>query len=371
MRFRYKRIFCFFLIPLAFLLMQLAQANPSWVETVYSSRFYSVLSQGVSNVTGLLPFSMAETLLWLLAFAALAAICYGVYVFFKNIRRYKDYILGLLANLLAACSIVYFVFVVLCGFNYNRYPFSHFAELGIQPREAVELAQTTRYLLNEAVTLRQAVPLDENGCATMPYTFEEASELARSGLDNLSRDYPILRGMYSPAKPVRASSGIMTRLNLCGFFFPFTFEANVNADLVPSELAFTLCHEMAHVRGFMREDDANFISYLACQATDDPSFQYSGTLHSLIHCLNALYRADSQLYSQVMAEMDAGIASDIRQINAYWAPYSGKPASKFSQKVNDSYLKVNNQSAGVDSYGNTVDSLIAYYKSLDLEEPTD
>ena len=81
MRFRYKRIFCFFLIPLAFLLMQLAQANPSWVETVYSSRFYSVLSQGVSNVTGLLPFSMAETLLWLLAFAALAAICYGVYVF--------------------------------------------------------------------------------------------------------------------------------------------------------------------------------------------------------------------------------------------------------------------------------------------------
>ena len=72
-----------------------------------------------------------------------------------------------------------------------------------------------------------------------------------------------------------------------------------------------------------------------------------------------------------MAEMDAGVAGDIRQINTYWAPYSGKPASKFSQKVNDSYLKVNNQSAGIDSYGNTVDSLIAYYKSLNPEESAD
>ena len=40
----------------------------------------------------------------------------------------------------------------------------------------------------------------------------------------------------------------------------------------------TICHELSHLKGFMREDEANFIGYLACIGSDSPDFRYSGYL---------------------------------------------------------------------------------------------
>lgn len=366
MHFRYKRIFFLLLIPLGYGLMQITSLSPDWVEKWYSQGIYPVLAQGISNVTGLFPFSVAQVILYALVIAAVAAVGYGVSVFFKNIRRYKDYLLGSLANLATAVSVIYFVFVLLCGLNYNRQDFGYFTPLQVQPRQVVDLVETTQYLMKEASDYREEAGTDSVAPFTMPYTFEEASQIAANGLDQLSLTYPVLRGMYPCAKGITFSAGILSELNLCGFIFPFTYEANVNTQIPPSELAFTLCHELAHVRGFMKEGDANFISYLACISTEDPYFQYAGTLHSLIHCMNALYRADSQLYSQVLQDMDPRISVDLRAINGYWAPYDSA-ASQLSTKVNDTYLKANNQMAGVDSYGDTVDYLIAYYRYMEQQ----
>ncbi|MFQ8979614.1 MAG: DUF3810 family protein [Waltera sp.] len=38
----------------------------------------------------------------------------------------------------------------------------------------------------------------------------------------------------------------------------------------------TMCHELAHIRGYIYEDEANFIAFLACVESDDSTFQYAG-----------------------------------------------------------------------------------------------
>ena len=50
----------------------------------------------------------------------------------------------------------------------------------------------------------------------------------------------------------------------------------------------------------------------------------------------------------------------MRQSAAYWRQFETKVA-EISDKVNDSYLKANNQEDGVKSYGRMLDLLLAYY----------
>ena len=55
---------------------------------------------------------------------------------------------------------------------------------------------------------------------------------------------------------------MLSYLGISGIFIPFTCEANVNATLPDWEIPFTACHELAHQRGFAREDEANYVGYL-------------------------------------------------------------------------------------------------------------
>ncbi len=70
-------------------------------------------------------------------------------------------------------------------------------------------------------------------------------------------------------------------------------EANYNGHMPEMDIPSTVCHELSHLKGFMREDEANFIAYLACRQSDSAAFRYSGALLAYIYSGNALYKADS------------------------------------------------------------------------------
>ena len=65
---------------------------------------------------------------------------------------------------------------------------------------------------------------------------------------------------------------------LCGVYSPFTIEANYNNSMPACTIPFSTCHELAHLGGFMEEEEANFIAYLACMESKSFDFQYSGSL---------------------------------------------------------------------------------------------
>jgi hypothetical protein len=107
------------------------------------------------------------------------------------------------------------------------------------------------------------------------------------------------------------------------------------------------------------EDEAGFSAYLACIEAEDPGLRYSAALNGYIYASNALYRLSPELSSAVSSQANENLRRDIRALNEYLRQFEG-PAQQAGNKINDVYLKSNNQPAGVRSYGDMVDLLIAY-----------
>ncbi len=63
-----------------------------------------------------------------------------------------------------------------------------------------------------------------------------------------------------------------------GVYFPFSLEANYNTYISDIRYPHVACHELAHLKGYIYEDEADFIAYLACVGSDDEQLQYAGYL---------------------------------------------------------------------------------------------
>lgn len=168
---------------------------------------------------------------------------------------------------------------------------------------------------------------------------------------------PVLEGASAPAKPVLVSTAL-SYLGISGIFSPFTGEANVNMTLPEPDVPFAACHELAHAHGFAREDEANYVGYLACTRHPDADFRYSGLLAASVYAMNALARVDRDGHAELDARRASGVRRDLAALTAWAERYRG-PAERVSQAVNNAYLKSQGQKEGVRSYGRMVDLLIA------------
>jgi len=214
-------------------------------------------------------------------------------------------------------------------------------------------------LIQRTNELRELVDEDSEGIMKLSTDINNTLKRAHKGYKNIEAEYPELTYKFGRPKGVLLSE-VMSYLGIGGVYFPFTTEANVNTSLPDKSLPFTACHEMAHQIGFSREDEANYIAYLACKSHPDPDFQYSGTLSALIYATNALYQYSPEDYFELRESFSAGVARDIKASNNYWEKYETQ-LQDLSSSINDAYLKANMQNDGVRSYGRMVDLLIAEY----------
>ena len=70
----------------------------------------------------------------------------------------------------------------------------------------------------------------------------------------LGQSYPQLDGYYPYPKPL-INSRLLSVQQLCGIYSPFTIEANYNREMPYYNIPHTICHELSHLKGFMREDE--------------------------------------------------------------------------------------------------------------------
>lgn len=327
----------------------------------YAAHIYPLLVRTVGGVSGLLPFSLAEGVVYALA---ACAILWLIRLFLCALRQdkggFKTRLLSGSKKLFWTASLIFLLYTFQCGINYYRTPFSFFSGLSIKPSSAGELAALSAELAGEANRLALQCSAMPSGPTLLGFSQREASLLGVRAMEKLGESYPALSGYYPPAKPVLFSRGL-SYLDLTGVYFPPTIEANYNADAPAFHIPETICHELSHLRGFMREDEANFIAYLACRGSGEPIFQYSGTMTALIHSINALYAADPALYSEAAALLGEQVCIDLSYNSAYWKQFEG-PAAAVSNFANDTYLKANAQPEGVRSYGRMVDLLLADYR---------
>lgn len=355
------------LLPLGFLLTRWAKSSAAVAEKVFATGIYKVLSQGMACITGWIPFSLMELIIIVGPITVLALIIRQIV---RMVREEKRLILfvSMIQNLLCLVAVIFFGYVLLCGVNYHRYPVAYHLGLTVEESTEEELKGLLIELADKAVELRaQLTTEDERGVYVLPYSERELGKEAKKAYEALAEDYPVFGGLYPAPKHVFFSR-IMSYTEITGVFTPWTMEANVNIDISPYSIGSTMCHELAHLRGFMREDEANYISYRACMASDSLDLQYSGIMLALIHTGNALYRQDAESYYEVYREhYSEAVIRDLVANNEYWDQFE-KPVvgdtsiGEIAERVNDAYLRVNDQADGTQSYGRVVDLLLAEYK---------
>lgn len=368
--FKLKRTYLLILFPVSLFILWLVKFNTDIAEYVFARGINKWLTQGISLISGIFPFSIME--LEIIA-AVILIILFLINLFgkvFKRIREKQgragyEFTLQLL-NAACALSVVFFIYLMMGGVNYYRYPFGEIGGFNVEESSVNDLYKLCISLADQAAELRNQLHAidgseDEGGVLKMSDTdMEKMSKIAEESYNKLAQEYPVLDGYYNSLKPVYFSD-FMSKMEITGIFWPFTAEANVNMNAARYSIPATIGHEMAHQRGFMREDEANFISYLVCKNSDNLQFQYSGVMLALTYAGNQLYKQDQTLYEDVRSHYSTEMVADLRDEYYYWKQFEDTTISVVSSTMNDNYLKANNQSDGVKSYGRMVDLLLAEY----------
>ena len=323
-----------------------ARTIPGFAEK-YAVRVYPVIVGILGRISSLFPFSVSEILIYMAVFLMLVGII-------QQCRK-KWKLSEAVSILLKTGVILFALFTLNCGINYQRTTFSERAGFSLQKSTEEELVALCEFLVEEVNQAAEGLQVDEDGYCLVE---GDISQDAKAAMQKAAEEYPELSGYYPDAKPVLSTWFLSSQL-LQGMYSPFTVEANYNNGMPDYDKPSTICHELSHLKGFMREDEANFISYLACRVSDSQEFRYSGSLMAYVYAGNALFRQDLEAFRQVREKLCDQAVRDLTNHNAYWDQYRGT-VSEVSDKINDAYLKANSQEDGVKSYGRMVDLLLAW-----------
>ena len=337
----------------------ISRLSPAFSEW-YATNIYPLIVRVFGGISGIFPFSVIEILIYILIALVIAAIVFFIIKLIKSAKNRVKILLNALIALSCAVSTIALIFLFGCGINYYRNPFSYYSGLTLEMYSAEDLRSVIEEVIGELSIITPQINTREDGRFILHKS--KLNTAAKTSMRKLGEIYPCLNTYYPRPKPVLMSEQVMSPSLTCGFFSPYTIEANYNRKMPDSEIPFTICHELSHLNGFMREDEANFISFLACRESGDADFIYSGYAKALTYLINAYNKeAGREEYYEMYMTIPEQVRKEFGVVGDYWRPYYDTPVSKAASAVNDTYLKSNGQKAGVKSYGRFVDLLIADY----------
>lgn len=315
------------------------------------------ISQGFRRVMSLIgetvQFSVFELLIACLPIILFFVIRSALKAFSDPQKRWRFVI-----NLLSVVLLIYSGHLLALGIGHNTTPVSN--KMGLTEVEVSEerLTETLISLRDEINSLSDDVFRDENGVFTHGYSYKELSKKYSDAYIKLAKAYNLPYGYYTTAKGVKASF-VMSYLGISGIYTYPTGEANINTNYPDYVTAFTTAHEMSHQRGFMRENEANFIAYILISTSDDPALRYSGALNMYSYFASALYSTNKDAYFAIVADLSDSAKADIRAANAVNEKYGDTIISDISDFINDLYL-TSSGSGGIVSYSRVVQLVLAY-----------
>lgn len=285
-----------------------------------------------------------------------------VLVIILAIRHIKDKRSAVRAafSLIAAVGIVYTGYIFTLGIGYNTTTLDE--RIGVEDAENItreELYGTIITVRDEVNALADSVRY-EGGEGRMTMSLNELSLHLSDGYGEFRREYPFFVNFHSRVKPIVASP-VMSDMRLTGIYTFFTGESNVNIEYPDYDIVFTSAHELAHQRGIIRENEANFMAFLICIGSEDPFVRYSGYLRMYEYLASALYQLDKELYREVLSGLDERARGDIAASNEVTKRHKDSPLGAFISSLNDGYLKLNGTDGAV-SYGYVVRLAVGMYQ---------
>src|SRR5690242_7808452 len=337
------------------ILIRIFSQNQTWVERYYSSNLYIFLSKFLRILFGWVPFSLGD-ILYAFAF------CWIVWKIIKNIRsafkkRFtKKQVIHKLLNLVLFFAAIYIVFYLFWGMNYDREGIAFQLQIHPQTYDTTDLLMIENILLQKVNASKLAVVKNHE---QYPST-NELIKKAKKSYEEAYKKFPFLKYTGTSVKSSLYGT-VGDYLGFTGYYNPFTGEAQINTTVPQMLRPYIATHEIAHQLGYAKENEANFVGYLAAVNSQDTLFHYSCYLDLFLYTNREIYYFDSLSSGRMMEKLHPLVKADLQELRQFSLAHQSVLEPLISWMYGN-YLKLNNQPKGLHSYNAVVGMLIAYYK---------
>lgn len=343
------------------ILIKWASWYPGWVERNYSNGIYPLLAKAQRYLFGWIPFSIGDLFY---AFLILV-ILFRSYQFFKLLFRRqlnRRYFVKALQQFIFFFLFIYVFFNLLWGLNYNRQGIARQLQLNVMPYTSADLDTLTFVLVQRLNTYAHFVSTAQRD------SFDKKSTLFHTAADAYTAAaarYPFLKYHPTSVKPSLFSYA-GNYLGFQGYYNPFSGEAQVNTTVPRFLEPFVTTHEIAHQLGYGKENEANFVGYLACKSYGSPAYLYSVYYDMYNYALGEIIQRDYRMVRIYQLLLDSQVKKDQREYRVFYQRYKN-PIEPVVMWGYGHFLRANNQPAGKMTYNEVVAWLIAYYKKYGID----
>ena len=346
----------------------------SWLSTSFSDfyvqKIYPIYSAAPIFLAGLLPFSLGEFMIIIFALAAIIGV--PAIIIFVIVKRRDD--AKLKKVLSVAARILSWVFAYVFATEtlgcFVMYHCTKFSDRYFEPVEHSEelLLDTLSAFSDRIAELSVRFDRNEDGYIIVG----DPSEDCREAMKSLSAEYSQLGGYFPKPKKI-INSFFMSQEGIIGLYIPFAFEATYNTDIQPIAVADTLCHELAHLKGIIQEDEASFVAIVACLKYGGDELKYSACLDAFYYLYKNALELKGTEYEDRLWEAVSPIPQQVwdNDIGSFTADYWEKNKDKeiiptetvaaISEKLTEANLTMNGVKDGINAYNRVVELLMDYY----------
>ena len=336
----YSKTIVLFAFTLAIFLFGLF---PSLVQKYYSTGIYYYISSLLRFVSSIFPFAIGDIVYALL----IGFVVYRIIRFFKKRKSLKkEHRIIVPLQVFNFCLILYIIFKIVWGLNYSRPSVSEELGIGNEKYTVKELVLLGDYFVNKTNDLK----LKQTKIPAYSIKYLETN--SAKAYDLMEKKNPLFRYQNPCLKSV-LNSWVISKVGIEGYYAPLTGEANMNMALPNFVKPYVSCHEIAHQLGIAYEDEANLLGYLTASNSPDVNYKYSANYEMLRYILFEIRMKSPEDYKILHDKLSAGVLADFKTEKEFWRKYNGEMFG-YMDAAFDSFLKLNNQPKGIDSYQDIV-----------------
>jgi Protein of unknown function (DUF3810) len=334
---------------------------PGAVELYYSQGVYPYIASVVRFLFGWIPFSIGDLLYAVLIIWLIIKLFRFLKRLFNKQLKQTDWLRG--GRQLVACTlVVYCSFNMLWGLNYNRWGIAYQLKIKVQRYSLEDLTTVTRIVEERLNNYASRVSTAQVAAfSSKPLLFKEAV----TGYDSAAKIFPFLDYPPRSIKPSMFSY-LGNYLGFQGYYNPFTGEGQVNTTVPAFLRPYITCHEMAHQIGYARENEANFVGYLAAKSSPNIAMRYSTYFDLFWYSFREIQLRDTALARSMYLNLHPLVKQHSQEAIAFSRKYKN-PIDPLITWLYGHYLRANQQPNGMKSYNEVVGLLIAYYKLYGAE----
>jgi hypothetical protein len=336
-------------------LIKIFSWNRNIVEAFYSTGFYFYFSKILRFLFGWIPFSIGDILYFLAGLWILWKIIKNIILLFKK-KATKRAAFRKCLKLLLGFAFIYIVFYIFWGINYDRKGIVYQLKLTHLQYDTSDLKLLQKILLEKVNETKSIVMKNHE----LYPSKKDLIKGAEKSYHEAEKRFPFLR--YTNVSVKSSLYGTPgDYLGFTGYYNPFTGEAQINTTVPEFLQPYIATHEMAHQLGYAKENEANFVGYLAAVNSRDTLFHYSVYFELFLYANREVYYFDSAASNKALKLLIPEIKKDIIELRKFNLDHTSFLEPSITWMYGQ-YLKLNQQPQGMHSYNAVVGMLIAYYK---------